>query len=133
MGVGHLLPRRPGRLVRPLTGRSTGEVIASVHPTFLYEMLWNILLFCFLLWADRRFRLGHGRVFALYVAGYSLGRSCVELMRADEANMILGLRVNTWVSAIVLIVAVIVFFRLRKGRETPEEVDPTYHRERAEA
>ncbi|WJY68351.1 prolipoprotein diacylglyceryl transferase [Corynebacterium auris] len=117
----------------PLTGRSTGEVIASVHPTFLYEMVWNILVFALLLWADRRFRLGHGRVFALYVAGYALGRSFVELMRADEANMILGLRVNTWVSAILLIVALIVFFRLRRGRETPQEVDPKYNRERATA
>ena len=47
----------------PLTGRSTGEVIASVHPTFLYELIWNVAVFFVLIWADRRFRLGHGRVF----------------------------------------------------------------------
>ncbi|WP_454039597.1 prolipoprotein diacylglyceryl transferase [Corynebacterium afermentans] len=112
----------------PLTGRSTGEVIASVHPTFLYELIWNVAVFFVLIWADRRFRLGHGRVFWLYVAGYTLGRFFIEFMRRDEANLILGLRVNTWVSAILFIVAVVVFCMLRNGRETPEEVDPEYNR-----
>lgn len=112
----------------PLTGRSTGEVIASVHPTFLYELIWNVAVFFVLIWADRRFRLGHGRVFWLYVAGYTLGRFFIEFMRRDEANLILGLRVNTWVSAILFITAVVIFLMLRKGRETPEEVDPDYNR-----
>lgn len=106
----------------PVEGRSTGEVLSTVHPTFLYELLWNVLIFVVLLWADRRFRLGHGRVFALYVAGYTLGRFWIELMRADDATMIFGLRVNTIVSAVVFVGAVIVFFLLPKGRETPEEV-----------
>lgn len=110
----------------PLTGRSTGEVIASVHPTFLYELLWNLLVFTFLIWADRRYRLGHGRVLWLYVAGYTFGRFFIELMRTDEATLILGLRVNTWVSAILFILAIIMFLRTPRGRETPEEVDPAY-------
>lgn len=108
----------------PLTGHSTGEIVASVHPTFLYELLWNVAVCVLLLWADRRWRLGHGRVFALYVAGYTFGRFIVELMRADEANTILGLRVNTWVSAILFVGALVVFLRLRRGREKPSWVDP---------
>ncbi|RNE49759.1 prolipoprotein diacylglyceryl transferase [Corynebacterium alimapuense] len=108
----------------PVTGRSTGEIIASVHPTFLYELLWNLLICGLLLWADRRFRLGHGRVFALYVAGYTLGRFWIELMRDDAATMIFDQRVNTWVSLFAFIAAVIIFFLLPKGRETPEEVNP---------
>ncbi|SER39649.1 prolipoprotein diacylglyceryl transferase [Corynebacterium cystitidis] len=108
----------------PLTGQSTGEVIASVHPTFLYELVWNLLVFVFLLWAERKWRLGHGRVFALYVVGYTLGRFWIELLRDDTANMILGLRVNTWVSAIVFIIALIVFFKLPRGQESPQQVDP---------
>jgi len=111
----------------PVSGHSTGEVVASVHPTFLYELIWNVLVFALLIWADRRFRLGHGRVFALYVAGYTLGRFGVELMRADEATRILGLRVNTWVSAILFVVALVCFLRLRPGRETPYEVDPAFN------
>lgn len=111
----------------PLTGRSTGEVIASVHPTFLYELIWNVAVFFFLIWIDRRRRLGHGSVFWLYVAGYTLGRFFIELMRSDEATLILGLRVNTWVTAILFIVAVVIFLRLPKDRETPQEVDPEYN------
>ncbi|WP_115686472.1 prolipoprotein diacylglyceryl transferase [Corynebacterium senegalense] len=103
----------------PLTGHSTGEVVASVHPTFLYELLWNVLVFALLIWADRRFRLDRGRVFALYVAGYSFGRFLVELMRADEATMILGLRVNTWVSGILFVTALVVFLRLSRRPQPP--------------
>lgn len=110
----------------PLNGRSTGEVIASVHPTFLYELIWNVFVFCLLIWADKRFTLGHGRVLWLYVAGYTFGRFFIELMRSDEATLILGLRVNTWVSAILFIVGVVMFLRSSKGRETPEEVDPGF-------
>ena len=108
----------------PLTGHSTGEVLASVHPTFLYELIWNVAVFCLLILADRYFRLGHGRVFWLYVAGYTFGRFFIELMRTDEATMILGQRVNSWVSALVFLVAVVAFFLSAKGRETPAEVDP---------
>lgn len=110
----------------PVSGTSTGEVMAVVHPTFLYELIWNVLIFAFLLWADKRFKLGHGRVFALYVAGYTLGRFWIEQMRADEATLIAGIRINTIVSAVVFVGAVIVFFLLKKQRETPEEVNPKF-------
>ncbi|GAB3590363.1 prolipoprotein diacylglyceryl transferase [Corynebacterium faecale] len=116
----------------PVMGRSTGEVMATVHPTFLYELLWNLLIFALLIWADRRFRLGHGRVFALYVAGYTLGRFWIEQMRTDEATMVFDMRINTLVSAVVFIGAVIVFFLLKKGRESPDEVDPFHQAALAE-
>ncbi len=108
----------------PVTGRSTGEVIATVHPTFLYEMLFNLLVFGLLLLLDRQFKLGRGQVFALYVAGYAAGRLVVESMRADEATLIFGFRVNTIVMSLALIVALITFVLLRRkgGRETVEEV-----------
>lgn len=92
--------------VAPVTGHSTGEVLATVHPTFLYELIWNLLVFSVLLAADRRWNLRGGRVFALYVAGYTAGRFIIELMRADVATMVFGLRVNTIVSAVVFLVAV---------------------------
>lgn len=100
----------------PLTGTSTGEVITSVHPTFLYELLWNLLIFALLILIDRRFRLAQGSIFALYVAGYTLGRFWIELMRDDSATMILGQRVNTWVSAIVFLAAGAVFLWLQRRR-----------------
>lgn len=105
-----------------LLGESTGEVIAVVHPTFLYELLWNLGVAVLLVWADRRFRLGHGRVFALYVAGYTAGRFWIEMMRSDPATDVFGVRINVWVSALVFLGAVVylVLAKRRGDREAPE-------------
>lgn len=91
------------------------------HPTFLYEMLWNLAGAALLIWLDRRFRLGHGRVFWLYVLIYTSGRLWIELVRIDEAHTIAGLRVNVWMSIIVglgALVAFLVVGRRHPGRET---------------
>ncbi|HEU5474552.1 MAG TPA: prolipoprotein diacylglyceryl transferase [Actinophytocola sp.] len=85
-----------------------------VHPTFLYELLWDLAVAALVVWADRKFRLGHGRAFALYVAGYTAGRFWIELMRTDPAKDILGMRVNAWVSIILFIGAVAYFVWARK-------------------
>ena len=102
-----------------LNGVSTGQVYEVVHPTFLYELLWNLVVFFFLLWADRRFRLGHGRLFALYVAAYCVGRFGVELMRSDTATLIAGIRVNSFTSTFVFIGAVVYMMVAPRGREDP--------------
>ncbi|MEJ5920659.1 MULTISPECIES: prolipoprotein diacylglyceryl transferase [unclassified Corynebacterium] len=104
----------------PVTGTSTGVVMDVVHPTFLYELLWNLLICAVLLWADRRFKLGAGRVFALYVAGYTLGRFWIELMRTDTATMVMGLRINTITSAVVFVGACVVLWLLRKKTRESE-------------
>lgn len=96
-------------------GRSTGEVIATVQPTFLYELLWNVLICVLLVWADKRFRLTHGRVFALYVAGYTLGRFFIENLRTDPATTVFGsVRINAVVSVVVFALAIAVFVYLKK-------------------
>ncbi|WP_026161547.1 prolipoprotein diacylglyceryl transferase [Corynebacterium ciconiae] len=108
-------------MLAPVTGRSTGEVLATVHPTFLYELVWNLLIFALLLWADKRFSLRGGQVFVLYVAGYTAGRFVIELMRSDAATHIFGLRVNTVVSAVVFAAAVLTFIIMRarqRSRDT---------------
>jgi prolipoprotein diacylglyceryl transferase len=102
-----------------LNGVSTGQVYDVVHPTFLYELLWNLLVFFLLLWADRRFKLGHGRLFALYVAAYCVGRFGVELMRSDTATLIAGIRVNSFTSTFVFIGAVVYMMVAPRGREDP--------------
>lgn len=93
---------------------------ATFHPTFLYECLWCLAAAAVVVWADRRFRLGHGRVFALYIAIYCLGRGAIESLRIDASPELLGLRWNEWVAMFVGIAAllyVVLVGRLRPGRE----------------
>ncbi len=92
-----------------------------VHPTFLYEMLWNLGAAALLVWIDRRFRLGHGRVFWLYVMLYTSGRLWIELLRVDEAELVLGLRLNVWTSILVFLLALVAFVVISArspGRDT---------------
>jgi prolipoprotein diacylglyceryl transferase len=74
---------------------------ATFHPTFLYELIWNLLLAGALIWLGRRRRVRAPGLFALYVAGYSLGRIGEELLRVDPAHHILGMRVNFWVASLL--------------------------------
>ncbi|HEY5856445.1 MAG TPA: prolipoprotein diacylglyceryl transferase [Aldersonia sp.] len=117
--------------VDSLNGVSTGVVERVVHPTFLYEMLWNLLVVVALVLVDRRFRIGHGRLFALYVAGYCLGRFFVELMRDDYATHIAGIRINSFTAAIVFVCAVAYFVLAKKGREQAWELLPPDQRPEA--
>ena len=90
------------------------------HPTFLYESLWCAGVAVLIVWADRRFRMGHGRVFALYVVAYSAGRLWIEALRVDQANHILGLRLNIWTSILAMaggLIYLVLSHRRRPGRE----------------
>lgn len=99
----------------PMNGHSTGEVIATVQPTFLYELLWNILVCVLLVWADKKFSLDRGRVFILYVAGYTFGRFFIEAMRTDEATLVFGsIRINSVVSAVVFLFAVLALWAVSR-------------------
>ncbi|MFJ1702376.1 prolipoprotein diacylglyceryl transferase [Kitasatospora sp. NPDC088346] len=105
-----------------------GTVTTGIyHPTFLYESLWCVGVALLVIWADRRFTLGHGRAFALYVAAYTVGRFWIEYLRIDEAHHILGLRLNDWTSILVFAGAVaylLIGARRYPGREDPDSIDP---------
>ncbi|HTZ14748.1 MAG TPA: prolipoprotein diacylglyceryl transferase, partial [Mycobacterium sp.] len=105
--------------VHSLDGVSTGQLAMVVQPTFLYELLWNLVVFAVLIYVDRRFTIGHGRLFALYVAGYCIGRFCIELLRDDAATHIAGIRINSFTSTFVFIGAVVYLILAPKGREDP--------------
>jgi prolipoprotein diacylglyceryl transferase len=106
--------------------RPTGyESFSTFQPTFLYESLWLLGIVVVLIWADRRFKMGHSRVFALYVALYCAGRLWIESLRIDTANTILGLRLNIWTALLVgigALVYLVISARRRPGRESVEEV-----------
>jgi prolipoprotein diacylglyceryl transferase len=94
----------------------------TFHQTFLYEFLWNLGAFGFVVWADRRFRLGYGRVAALYVMAYTLGRGWIEMLRIDNVELqnVGGLRFNVWTSIVLFVAAAIYFvvsLRRHPGRE----------------
>ncbi|GAA1847162.1 prolipoprotein diacylglyceryl transferase [Microlunatus capsulatus] len=100
---------------------------ATFHPTFLYELLWNLAVALVLVVVDRRFRLGHGKVFALYVALYSAGRFWIEALRIDNVNEIAGFRLNNYTALVAFVVAAGLFLwlvRTRPGREAVVEAPP---------
>ncbi|MEV4469333.1 prolipoprotein diacylglyceryl transferase [Nonomuraea salmonea] len=118
-----------------------GEPGVLYHPTFLYESLWDVALGFLLIFAGRRFALHHGRLFALYVAGYTLGRFWIEGLRidpvggVDHAVEFLGLRINQWTSIVLFVLALVYFFATRNktGEEIvalpesgPDEPDPAH-------
>jgi prolipoprotein diacylglyceryl transferase len=95
---------------------------ATFHPTFLYEMLWNLAAAVLLVWLDRRFRLGHGKVFALYVLLYCGGRFWIEALRIDTVNEIGGFRLNNYTALIGFIVALVWLIWLIRNRPGREEI-----------
>jgi len=98
------------------------EQYATFHPTFLYELIWDLGIAVALILLDRRFRLGHGKVFALYVAFYSMGRFWIEALRIDQVNEIGGFRLNNYTSLIGFLLACVWFAWLVKNRPGREAV-----------
>ena len=95
---------------------------ATFHPTFLYEMLWCLAGAVLLVWLDRRFRLGHGKVFALYVMLYCAGRFWIEALRIDTVNEIGGFRLNNYTALIGFVVALVWLIWLVRHRPGREEI-----------
>ena len=85
------------------------EGTATFHPTFLYESLWNLVVVGLVLWVEARFKITGGRLFAVYVMGYTAGRVWIEYLRIDTVNHVLGLRLNVWTSVIVFAAAAAYF------------------------
>lgn len=84
----------------------------KVHPTFLYESLWDFAVFLFLLWYRKR-KKADGEVFLLYLSLYSVGRFFIEGMRTDSL-MYGSIRVAQLISIITIIISIIIFIVIRK-------------------
>jgi prolipoprotein diacylglyceryl transferase len=96
---------------------------ATFHPTFAYEALWDLGVAGLVLWADRRWQLGRGRAFALYVAAYCVGRGWIEALRIDDAHKLLGIRLNDFTAGLLFIAAV-TYLWVRRGSGREEVVQP---------
>ncbi len=122
-----------GLEVEPAAAISAGQEVGVLfHPTFLYELVWNLAAAALIIWLDRRYRLGGGRVFFLYVALYTAGRVWIEMLRVDPAELVLGLRLNVWTS-ILLGVGAIIAFVVATRRGAPREATVYLDPERAAA
>jgi prolipoprotein diacylglyceryl transferase len=90
------------------------------HPTFLYEMIWNLMGFAALIWLDRKLKLRWGQMFAAYLIVYSIGRAFIESIRIDPSEVILGLRTNVWSAIAGIAVGVALLIWSRRRNKEPE-------------
>jgi prolipoprotein diacylglyceryl transferase len=84
------------------------------HPTFLYELIWDLGAALLVYLLDRKHKFGKGRAFALYVMVYTVGRAWIEYLRIDEANHVLGLRLNDW-TCLIVFVGALIYFVINRG------------------
>lgn len=99
-----------------------GVQYMQVHPTFLYESLWNVGVLILLL-LYRKHKKFEGEVFGLYIAGYALGRFWIEGLRTDQLLLPgIGLPASQVLSAIIVIVVggFIIYKRLKLRRSTQQ-------------
>ncbi len=97
------------------------EQFATFHPTFLYELLWNLAAAALLVLIDRRVKLTAGRAFALYVMLYTAGRVWIEMLRIDTVNHLGPFRLNVWTSIVMFLLATAFFVLTRRRAEPAEE------------
>ena len=87
----------------------------KVHPTFLYESLWNFGVFLFLVWYRKRKATFKGEVFLLYLTLYSVARFFIEGLRTDSL-MLGNFRVAQLISALIIAITVSVII-IKRRRE----------------
>ncbi|MCI5481314.1 MAG: prolipoprotein diacylglyceryl transferase [Lachnospiraceae bacterium] len=86
----------------------------QVHPTFLYESLWNLCLLIFLIWYSNRKKF-NGEVFLLYLFGYGIGRFWIEGLRTDQLILFgTGLPVSQLLAAVMAVAAAAIILLGRK-------------------
>ena len=97
---------------------------ATFQPSFLYEIIWNLLLAGGLIWLGNHRKIKPPGLFALYVAGYSGYRIFEETIRIDYSNHILGMRLNFWIATLVCLAGLAWFVWIQKrGKYEPLPLD----------
>lgn len=91
------------------------------HPTFLYEMIWNLIGAAIIVYIGSKAmkKLKAGSPFAVYIMWYTLGRTWIESLRIDYAHEFLGVRINVWVSMAVFVLGAVSFIVVQQmGKDT---------------
>jgi prolipoprotein diacylglyceryl transferase len=90
------------------------------HPTFLYEIIWNLLGVAVILWIGKKFNPQWGKLFAVYLIWYGAGRTVWETIRVDPSEYFFGIRTNVWAAILAIIVGIVILIvqtRRHPGRE----------------
>ena len=101
-----------GQAARDASGNPI--VLGTFHPTFLFEAIWCVLAAVVLLVIERKTRQPKGALMAWYLMLYTLGRGVIENVRIDDANHVLGLRLNVWTSIAVYALGAVILWRLHR-------------------
>ena len=90
-----------------------GIEFIQVHPTFLYESVWNIgVLIILLLW--RKHKKFNGEIFLMYLFGYGVGRFWIEGLRTDQLQFFNGVAVSQVLAAVLVVVSAVLLVVGRK-------------------
>ena len=84
------------------------------HPTFLYEILWNLVGIVVLLAIEHKWRLRWGKLFSLYLVWYGIGRAIIESMRVDPSLLFLGLRTNVLAALLAIVLGIVLYLVQRR-------------------
>ncbi len=105
-------------------GLSVDDSGVLYHPTFLYELLWNLIGAALIVWIGNKAlqRLAPGSLFTIYIMWYTAGRTWIEALRIDYAHQFLGVRINVWVSMGVFVLGAIAFIVLQRSNQSRAEL-----------
>ncbi len=95
------------------------------HPTFLYEIIWDLLVLTALLLIERQFRFRWGKLMGLYFIFYGIGRVWFESIRIDPSVVYFGLRTNVWGAIVAIVVGIAIL--VVQSRRHPG-VEPSVYR-----
>jgi prolipoprotein diacylglyceryl transferase len=108
----------PWGLEIPLAYRPPGYTqYRTFQPSFLYELIFDLLLAAVLVWLGHHYRVKPPGLFALYVAGYSGYRIFEETIRIDSSEHILGMRLNFWIALIMCLIGLAWFVRSQRSKK----------------